>query len=83
MSEKHFVFLKDNRVENIYVFADQNQELANQVCQEQGFDEAIWIDDSEIPARWSTYDGKTFTKPTEEYLISINVIRKPVENGEV
>jgi hypothetical protein len=28
---------------------------------------------------WSTYDGTTFTLPTDEYLISIGIMNPPVE----
>jgi hypothetical protein len=28
---------------------------------------------------WSTYDGTTFTPPTDEYLISIGIMQLPVE----
>ena len=71
--ELHYVFIKNNRVENIAVFASQDQILADAVVQEQGFDDAIWAG-SNIPAMWSTYDGIEFTLPTNEYLMSINVI---------
>ena len=75
--EQHYVFLKNNRVANIAVFASQDETLADAVAQEQGFDDAVWVG-SQLPAMWSTYDGTTFTEPTLEYLISI-VIQTPVE----
>ena len=71
--EQHYAFLKNNRVENIAVFASQNEELADRVAQEQGYDNAIWVGEN-APAKWSTYDGTTFTPPTDEYLISIGII---------
>jgi hypothetical protein len=74
MAEKHYTFLKANRVENTLVFAEQNDELAQRICSEQGYDQAIWLDDAATPARWSTYDGKTFTPPTDDYLISIGIL---------
>lgn len=83
MSENKYVFIKDNRVENTLIFSHEDEALASLICDEQGYDEAIYIGDGVAPDRWSTYDGKTFTKPTEEYLISIDILRKPVENGEV
>jgi hypothetical protein len=75
--EQHYVFLKNNRVANIAVFASQDETLADAVAQEQGFDDAVWVG-SQLPAMWSTYDGTTFTEPTLEYLISIG-IQTPVE----
>jgi hypothetical protein len=71
--ELHYAFLKNNRVEQIAVFASQDEALADAVAQEQGFDDAVWVGET-APAMWSTYDGTTFTLPTEEYLISIGVM---------
>ena len=76
--EQHYVFLKDNRVVNIAVFASQDKLLADAVVEEHGFDDAVWVGET-IPAMWSTYDGTTFTAPTDEYLISIGVMNPPVE----
>jgi hypothetical protein len=79
MAEKHYTFLEDNRVVNNAVFAEQDDELAQRICVEQGHDKAIWLDDKETPAMWSTYDGKSFTPPTQDYLISIGVITLEVK----
>ena len=70
--EQHYVFLKDNRVANIAVFASQDEELADRVTQEQGFDDAVWVGEDK-PVMWSTYDGTTFTPPTLDYLYEIGV----------
>ena len=75
--EQHYVFLKDNRVANIAVFSSQNEELADRVAQEQGFDDAVWVGEDK-PVMFSTYDGTTFTPPTDEYLISIGIMILPV-----
>lgn len=75
--EQHYAFLKNNRVVNIAVFASQDEELADAVAREHGFDDAVWVG-STIPTMWSTYDGENFTPPTTEYLISIGIIT-PVE----
>lgn len=75
--EQHYVFLKNNRVENVAVFASQDEALADAVAQEHGFDDAVWVGENK-PAMWSTYDGTTFTAPTDEYLISIGIMN-PVE----
>lgn len=76
--EQHYVFLKDNRVANIAVFATQDETLADAVAREQGFDDAVWVGEDK-PAMWSTYDGTSFTPPTDEYLISIGIMNPPVE----
>ena len=76
--ELHYAFLKDNRVANIAVFASQDEALADAVAQEHGFDDAVWVGEDK-PAMWSTYDGTTFTAPTDEYLISIGIMNPPVE----
>ena len=78
--EQHYAFIKDNRVENIAVFASQDEALADAVAQEHGFDDAVWVGET-IPAMWSTYDGTTFTPPTDEYLISIGIMNPPVEEA--
>ena len=73
--EQHYVFLKDNRVANIAVFASQDEALADAVAAEQGFDDAVWVG-STIPTMWSTYDGTTFTDPTLDYLYEIGVVNE-------
>ena len=55
----------------------QDEELADRVAQEQGYDDAVWVGET-APSMWSTYDGTTFTRPTEEYLISIGVINPKI-----
>ena len=74
MAEKHYVFLKDNRVENTCVFEFEDEQLAIRIAQEQGYDKYIWLDEATIPARWSTYNGTTFTEPTPQYLYSIGIL---------
>jgi hypothetical protein len=71
--EQHYAFIKNNRVENIAVFALQDEALADAVAQEHGYNDAVWVG-TEVPAKWSTYDGTIFTPPTDEYLISIGII---------
>ena len=70
--EQHYVFLKNNRVEQIAVFSSQDEALADRVAQEQGFDDAVWVGEDK-PAMWSTYDGTTFTAPTIDYLYEIGI----------
>jgi hypothetical protein len=75
--EQHYVFIKDNRVENIAVFASQDEALADAVAREHGFDDAVWVGEDK-PQMHSTYDGTTFTPPTDEYLISAGIMAAPV-----
>ena len=75
--EQHYVFLRDNRVVQIAVFASQDEELADRIAEEQGYDDAVWVGENK-PAMFSSYDGTTFTPATEEYLISIGVIQEPI-----
>jgi hypothetical protein len=71
--EQYYVFLKNNRVAQVAVFASQDEILADSVAQEQGFDDAVWVG-TDAPAMWSSYDGTTFTPPTNEYFISIGML---------
>ena len=73
MAEQHYAFIKDNRVANIAVFASKDEELADRIAQEQGYDDAVWVGDK-VPLKYSSYNGKTFTDPTNEYLVSIGII---------
>lgn len=72
--EKHYAFIKDNRVKDTFVFAERNDALAQTITNEQGYDSFVWLDNAVIPTRWSTYNGTSFTPPTEDYLISIGII---------
>lgn len=65
--------MKDNRVQNIAVFASQDEELADRIAQEQGYDDALWIGEEPVPTRWSLYDPvtQTFTLPDLDYLYSV------------
>ncbi len=76
--EKHYAFIKNNRVENVAVFASQDEALADRIAQEQGYDDAVWVEEN-VPVKWSTYNGSTFTPPTDEYLISIGVLTSTEE----
>jgi hypothetical protein len=76
--EQHYVFLKDNRVAQVAVFASQDEALADAVAHEHGFDDAVWVGENK-PAMLSTYNGTTFTAPTNEYLISIGIMNPVVE----
>ena len=73
--EQHYAFLKNNRVMNIAVFASQDEELADTVAQEQGFNDAVWVGDNK-PTMFSTYDGSTFTAPTLDYLYEIGIAQE-------
>lgn len=71
--EKHYTFLKSGRVENTFVFAEKDDDLAQRICDEQNCDSFIWLDEAEVPVRWSTYNGITFTPPTLDYLYEIGI----------
>jgi hypothetical protein len=77
--EKHYAFLKNNRVVLLAVFELENTEVADLIKEEHGFDGYLWLNDSKKPHLYSSYDGTTFTPPTNEYLISIGIINPPVE----
>lgn len=70
--EQYYAFIKDGRVANIAVFAEQNEELADMVAREQGYDDAVWVG-SDAPAKYSSYDGTSFTPATLDYLYEIGV----------
>ena len=74
MTELHYAFIKNGVVEQVAVFAEKNDELANRIVQEQNFDEAIWVNDK-APQMFSSYNGKTFAPPTMEYLIGRGIVK--------
>lgn len=76
--EQHYVFLKNNIVEQVAVFASKDEELADRIAQEKGYDDAVWVG-TNVPTKWSTYNGSTFTPPTNEYLISIGILNPVTE----
>jgi hypothetical protein len=61
--EKHYVFLTNNEVKAVLVFANQDEELAATVCAEFGYDQSVWIDDVMPPVLNATYDGGDFFPP--------------------
>jgi hypothetical protein len=73
MIEEHYAFIKNGRLVNSAVFVSKNEELADSIAKEQGYDDAVWVGQN-VPAKWSSYDGKVFTPPTVEYLFQIGVI---------
>jgi hypothetical protein len=79
--EQHYAFIKNNIVHQIAVFASQDEQLADAVAHEHGFDDAVWVGET-APAMWSTHDGTSFTPPTQEYLISIGIMNPIIETAE-
>ena len=71
--EQFYAFLKDNIVQQVAVFSSQNEELANAIVTEQGYDNALWVG-TDAPSMWASYNGKVFTSPTPQYLFSIGVL---------
>jgi len=74
--EQHYAFIKNNRVENFAVFAEQDEALADSVAQVHGYDDAIWVGQS-LPIKYSLWDGTDFIPPTDDYLISIGILPPP------
>jgi hypothetical protein len=70
--EQHYAFIKNNRVANVAVFAEQNEVLADAVAHENGYEDAVWVGVNP-PVMHSFYDGTTFTEPTLDYLYEIGV----------
>jgi len=73
--EQYYVFLKNNRVMNIAVFASQDEELADAVAREHGFDDAVWVGNNK-PAMFSTWDGAVFTDPTLDDLYTLGIAQE-------
>lgn len=67
MAEEFYVFLKKNVVEEIAVFGSKDEELADRIAIEKGYDDAVWVGEDK-PRMFSSYDGKVFTDPTLDYL---------------
>jgi hypothetical protein len=67
MAEQHYVFIKNNVVEQIAVFASEDEELADRVAIEHGYDDAVWVGENK-PVLFSSYNGKIFIEPTLDYL---------------
>lgn len=70
--EQHYVFLKNNRVMNIALFGSQDEELADRIAQEQGYDDAVWVGENK-PKMFSTWDGISFTDPTLDDLYTLGI----------
>lgn len=71
--EKHYAFIKNNLVENVLVFLNQDDSLAQVICNEQKCDAFVWLDDLVIPVRYSSWDGTSFTPPTHEQLVNLGI----------
>jgi len=71
--EQFYAFLKDNIVQQLAVFSSQDEELANAIVTEQGYDSAVWVG-TDAPSMWASYNGKVFTSPTPQFLFSIGLL---------
>lgn len=76
--EKHYAFLKNNRVVNVAVFAEEDEHLAARIAAEKEWDDAIWVGEDK-PILYSFWNGTSFEHPTDEYLLSIGVLQFPNE----
>ena len=73
--EKFYAFVKDGRVREVAVFASQDEELADSIAQQKGYDDAVWTDT--MPAAiWSEYVNGELIPPTQDYLYSIGVVKE-------
>jgi hypothetical protein len=72
MAELYYAFVKNNVVQEIAVFASQDEELADRIALEKGYDDAVWVGEDK-PDLYSSYDGETFTKPTLDFLYEIGI----------
>lgn len=73
--EKFYAFIKDSRVREVAVFASQDEELADSIAQQKGYDDAIWTDNTPV-AIWSEYVNGELIPPTLDYLYSIGVVKQ-------
>ena len=80
--EKHYAFIKDNRLVLVAVFESENTEVADLVKSDFNYDSYVWLGDTTPPILYSSYDGITFTNPTDEYLISIGIMQPTPEVTE-
>lgn len=75
MAETHYVFFKNGFVDNVLVFSDENDILAQAVADTHGYTSFVFIGEESSPARGATYDAntKTFGEPDLDYLYSIGI----------
>jgi len=76
LEEHEHAFIKNGVVEHIFVFDESahTSGLLETVKTEKGCDTVLCLCDyGSVPARWSTWNGSTFTDPTLDYLYSIGV----------
>jgi hypothetical protein len=74
--EKHYGFIKDNRLVLVAVFETENSKVAELVKSTHGYDSFIWLGETTPPILYSSYDGKTFTAPTLDYLFEIGIAQE-------
>lgn len=65
MTELGYAFIKDGIVEEVAVFAEQNDALAYSILNSLEFDEFVWVG-ADFPTMYSTWDGEKFTPPAPE-----------------
>jgi hypothetical protein len=76
LTECEHAFIKNGVAEHIFIFdkSAHDTPLIDTIKEEQGCDTVVCLCDygSKV-ARWSTWDGTTFTEPTLDYLYSIGI----------
>jgi hypothetical protein len=80
--EKHYAFIKDNRLVLVAVFESENTEVADLVKSDHNYDSYVWLGNATPPKLYSSYDGTVFTDPTFEYLLSIGIANPEPEVTE-
>lgn len=75
MAEEFYVFIKDNVVKEIALFASKDENLADRIAVEKDYDDAVWVGENK-PVMYSFYDGTTFTAPTLDYLYEIGIAQE-------
>jgi hypothetical protein len=65
MAELGYAFIKNNIVEEVAVFAEQNDALASSVAHNLGYEEFVWVG-ADFPTMYSTWDGEKFIPPAPE-----------------
>ena len=65
MAELGYAFIKNGIVEEVAVFVEQNDALANSISDSLGYDEFVWVG-ADFPTMYSTWDGEKFTPPAPE-----------------
>jgi hypothetical protein len=73
--EKHYALLKENRVMNIIVVEEQNDEAVEAHCNEMGYDEFLYLNTEQPMPMHSLRVNGEFIPADYDYLKSIGLSR--------